>query len=71
MGDSRKSDTDDKVLAGGAPSLPATYWDVRYFLSVRDGLPGWLPPAHEGDCAGLPNYTDQTPVIQISEVVVG
>ena len=61
----------DKGLAGGGPGDPATYAVVAhlYCNSVDDFQRGFGPHAPEimGDIA---NYTDQTPVVQISEVVV-
>ena len=62
----------DKCLAGGAPGAPATYVGMCHIFcdSVEAFQAGFGPHAQEimGD---IPNYTDLTPVIQISEVVVG
>jgi uncharacterized protein (TIGR02118 family) len=60
MGSALKFYTVDKGLAGGTPGSPATY----AFQA------GFGPHANEimGD---IPNYTDISPLIQISEVVVG
>jgi uncharacterized protein (TIGR02118 family) len=72
MGDSCRSYTVDKGLAGGAPGAPATYVAMCHIFcdSVETFQAGFGPHAQEimGD---IPNYTDLTPVIQISEVVVG
>jgi uncharacterized protein (TIGR02118 family) len=72
MGDACKSYTVDKGLAGGAPGAPATYVGMCHIFcdSVETFQAGFGPHAQEimGD---IKNYTDQTPVIQISEVVVG
>ena len=72
MGDRCKYYTVDKGLAGGAPDAPATYIAMGHLLceSVEAFQAGFGPHAEEilGD---IPNYTDQTPVIQISEVAVG
>jgi uncharacterized protein (TIGR02118 family) len=72
MGDYLKSYTVDKGLAGGAPGAPATYISAGHLLcdSVEAFQAGFGPHTKEimGD---IPNYTDTTPVIQISEVVVG
>jgi uncharacterized protein (TIGR02118 family) len=56
--------TIDKGLAGGAPGAPATYVGMCHIFcdSVE---------AFQEIMADIANYTDQTPVIQISEVVVG
>lgn len=72
MGGSLKSYTVDKGVAGGAPGAPATYIAMGHLFcdSAEAFQKGFGPHAKEimGD---IPNYTDQTPVIQISEVTVG
>ena len=72
MGDSCKSYTIDKGIAGGAPGTPATYIGMChvYCDSVEAFQNGFGPHAKEilGD---IKNYTDLQPVMQISEVVVG
>lgn len=72
MGDRCKHYTIDKGLAGGAPGAPAPYLAMCHLFcdSVEAFQAGFGPHAKEimGDIA---NYTDRTPVIQISEVVVG
>jgi uncharacterized protein (TIGR02118 family) len=72
MGDHCKYYTVDKGLAGGAPDAPATYIAMGHLFceSVESFQTGFGPHAEEilGD---IPNYTDQTPVIQISDVAVG
>ena len=72
MGDACKFYTIDKGMAGGAPGAPATYVGMCHIYcdSVEAFQSGFGPHAKEimGDIA---NYTDQSPVIQISEVVVG
>jgi uncharacterized protein (TIGR02118 family) len=64
--------TVDKGLAGGAPGAPAPYVGMCHIFceSVEAFQTGFAPHAQEimGD---IPNYTDLTPVIQISEIVVG
>ena len=62
----------DKGLAGGAPGTPATYVCAGhlFFDSVDTFQAAFGPHARE-IMADIPNYTDLTPVIQISEVVVG
>ena len=61
-----------KVDAGGIPGAPATYVGMCHIYadSVEAFQKGFGPHAQEimGDIA---NYTDLSPVIQISEVVVG
>ena len=72
LGDGCKFYTVDKGLAGGAPGTPATYVGMCHIYadSVEAFQKGFGPHAQEimGDIA---NYTDLSPVIQISEVVVG
>jgi uncharacterized protein (TIGR02118 family) len=71
MGDRCKYYTVDRGLAGGAPGAPAPYVAMCHIFcdSVEAFQAGFGPHAKEimGDIA---NYTDRTPVIQISEVVV-
>ncbi len=63
--------TIDKGLAGGAPGTPPTYIGMCHIFcnSVGDFESGFGPHADEimGD---IPRYTDLSPVIQISQVVV-
>lgn len=72
MGNHLKSYTVDKGLAGGTPDAPAAYIAAGHLFcdSVEAFQAGFGPHATEimGD---IPNYTDQAPIIQISEVVVG
>jgi uncharacterized protein (TIGR02118 family) len=72
MGSSLKSYTVDKGLGGGAPGAPAPYVAAGHLFcdSVESFGAGFGPHTKEimGD---IPNYTDSTPVVQISEVVVG
>ena len=71
MGNSCKYYTVDKGLVGGTPDAPATYIGMCHIFceSVEAFQAGFGPHAEEilGD---IPNYTDLSPVIQISEVVV-
>jgi len=71
MGDSCKYYTVDKGLAGGAPGAPAPYVAMCHIFceSVATFQAGFGPHAQE-IMADIPNYTDLTPVIQISEVIV-
>ena len=72
VGDKVKRYTIDRGLAGGEPGEPAPYMascDV-FFDSLQD-LQQAMAPHRSKIRADLPNYTDQKPVIQISEVVQG
>lgn len=64
--------TVDKGLAGGTPGTPATYAGMCHIFcdSIKAFQAGFGPHALE-ILADIKNYTDATPVIQISEVVVG
>jgi uncharacterized protein (TIGR02118 family) len=72
MGESCHHYTVDKGLAGGAPGTAPTYIGMCHIFSdsVEAFEAGFGPHAAEilGD---IKNYTDLTPVMQISEVVVG
>ncbi|MDH4394774.1 MAG: EthD family reductase [Limnobacter sp.] len=72
MGHALNSYTVDKGLAGGAPGQPATYVAMCHLFcdSVEKFQAGFGPHA-EAIMADIPNYTDISPVLQISEVVVG
>jgi uncharacterized protein (TIGR02118 family) len=72
MGDSCLYYTVDKGLAGGEPGSPAPYVGMCHIFcdSVELFQAGFGPHAKE-IMADIANYTDLTPVMQISEVVVG
>jgi uncharacterized protein (TIGR02118 family) len=72
MGASCKYYTIDKGIAGGAPGAPPTYVGMCHIFSdsVEDFQSGFGAHAKE-IMADIANYTDETPIIQISEVVVG
>jgi uncharacterized protein (TIGR02118 family) len=72
LGDACKDYTVDKGLAGGEPGAPATYVAMCHIFSdsIEAFQAGFGPHANE-IMADIPNYTDQSPVIPISEVVVG
>ena len=72
MGDSCKYYTVDKGLAGGTPGTPATYVVMCHiFCDSVDAFQSGFGPHTQEIMADIPNYTDLSPVIQISEVVVG
>src|ERR1700757_3957703 len=72
MGDTCRYYTVDKGIAGGAPGAPATYVGMCHIYcdSVEAFQAGFGPHAKE-IMADIPDYADQSPVIQINEVVVG
>ena len=71
LGASCKYYTVDKGLAGGAPDSPATYIGMCHiFFHSVEAFQGSFGP-HAAEIMGdIPNYTNLSPVIQISEVVV-
>jgi uncharacterized protein (TIGR02118 family) len=72
MGAGCKYYTVDKGLAGGAPETPATYLGMCHIFSESvEAFQASFGPHAQEIMADIPNYTDQTPIIQISEVVVG
>jgi uncharacterized protein (TIGR02118 family) len=72
MGDACKYYTVDKGLAGGTPGSAPTYVGMCHIFSdsIETFQKGFGPHAKE-ILADIPNYTDLTPVMQVSEVVVG
>jgi uncharacterized protein (TIGR02118 family) len=71
MGESCKKYTVDKGLVGGAQDAPAPYIAMCHIFcdSIEAFQSGFGPHAQE-IMSDIPNYTDLSPVIQISEVVV-
>ncbi len=61
----------EQGISGGAPGTPAAFFAMCHlqFDSVEDFVGAFMPNAAElqGD---IPNYTDVTPIIQISEVKI-
>ena len=72
MGAACRFYTIDKGLAGGGPGDPPTYVAMCHIYcdSVEAFQAGFGPHAAE-ILADIPNYTDLTPVLQISDVIVG
>lgn len=72
MGDACKYYTIDKGVAGGTPGSAPTYVGMCHVFadSIEVFQAAFNPHAKEilGD---IRNYTDLTPVMQVSEVVVG
>lgn len=71
LGSACKGVAADKGLAGGAPDAPAPYVAIAhlYFETVEAFNAAFGPVANDilGD---IPNYTDLSPDLQISEVLV-
>jgi uncharacterized protein (TIGR02118 family) len=72
MGDACKRYTIDKGLAGGAPGAAAPFVALCHiYCDSLDSFQAGFGPHAAEIMADIPNYTDVTPVVQVSEVVVG
>jgi uncharacterized protein (TIGR02118 family) len=72
MGERCKYYIVDKGLAGGAPGEPAPYVAICHiFCDSIDAFQEGFGPHAQEIMADIANYTDLSPVVQISEVVVG
>ncbi|WLI89668.1 EthD family reductase [Massilia sp. R2A-15] len=64
--------TIDKGVAGMAPGSAPTYGIMcHFFFDSLDAFQSAFAPHAQQILGDIPNYTDLTPVIQISEVLVG
>jgi uncharacterized protein (TIGR02118 family) len=64
--------TVDKGIAGGTPGAPPTYVGMCHiFCDSVDAFQAGFGPNAKQIMGDIPNYTDLSPVVQISEVVVG
>lgn len=64
--------TIDKGLAGGTPGSDPTYVGMcHFFCKSVEAFGAGIGPHNKEIMGDIPNYTDATPIIQISEVVVG
>jgi uncharacterized protein (TIGR02118 family) len=71
MGDSCRHYTVDKGLAGATPGSPATYIGMCHiFCDSLAAFQGGFGPHVKQIMGDVANYTNLTPVLQISEVVV-
>jgi len=72
MGKNCKHYSVDKGLSGGAPGAPAPYVAMCHiFCESVEAFQRGFGPHEQEIMADIPKYTDLSPVIQISEVVVG
>jgi len=72
MGKNCKYYSVDRGLGGGAPGTPAPYVAMCHiFCESIEAFQGGFGPHAQEILADIPKYTDLSPVIQISEVVVG
>jgi len=61
-----------KGLAGSGPGAPAPYVaSCRIVFNSVEAFQGDFGPNGKEIMADIPNYTDQPPVVQVSDVVVG
>ena len=71
MGEALQYYTIDKGLAGGTPDAPATYVAACHLMCDTLESYGAAFGPHAKEISGdIRNFTDVTPVVQISEVVV-
>lgn len=71
LGDACAYYTVEKGMAGGAPGAPPTY--VAMCAFICESIEGFQAAMqkHGAEILGdIPNYTDLTPVLQVSELVV-
>lgn len=68
LGAACKSCTIDKGVSGGAPGTPAPFIAIGHI--VCESMEALAPHIPEF-AADVPNYTNTTPVAQISEIVLG
>ncbi len=72
MGDACLYYTIDKGISGRTADTPAPYIAMCHIFSESlEAFQAGIGPHAEEIVADIPNYTDLTPVRQISEVVVG
>jgi uncharacterized protein (TIGR02118 family) len=72
MGDCCKYYAVDKALAAGTAEANAPYIAMGHlFCESVDAFQAGFGPHTKEIMADIPNYTNQTPLIQISEVLVG
>jgi uncharacterized protein (TIGR02118 family) len=72
MGDYCKSYAVDRAIANGSPESNAPYIAMGHlFCESVDAFQAGFGPHSEEIMADIPNYTNQKPVIQISDVLVG
>ena len=72
MGDHCRFYTVDKGLAGMGPGQPAPFVAMCHiYCDSVDAFQAGFGPHTKEIMADIANYTDQTPTVQISEVVVG
>ena len=72
MGDACLFYTVDKGICGGTPDDPPTYVGMCHiYCESADSFQAAFGPHADEILGDIANYTDLSPVLQISEVVVG
>lgn len=72
LGDGCRFYTVDRGLSAGAPDQPPAYVAMCHiYADTLDAFQAGFAPHAQEILADIANYTDLTPVMQISEVVVG
>lgn len=72
MGDYCKYYTVDRAISAASPASNAPYIAMGHlFCDSVDAFQAGFGPHAKEIMADIPNYTGQTPIIQISEVLVG
>jgi uncharacterized protein (TIGR02118 family) len=71
LGAASKYYTVEKGLGGGAPGTPATYIAMcHFFCDSLEALGAAMGKHQKEIVADVVNYTDQTPILQASEIIV-
>jgi uncharacterized protein (TIGR02118 family) len=71
MGEACKYYTVERALAGGTPDANAPYIAMGHlFCDSLDAFQAGFGPHTREIMSDIPNYTNQKPIIQISEVLV-
>jgi uncharacterized protein (TIGR02118 family) len=72
MGEHCKSYAVDRAITSGSPEANAPYIAMGHlFCESVEAFQASFGPHTKAIMADIPNYTNQTPVIQISDVLVG
>ncbi|MCF6781378.1 EthD family reductase [Stutzerimonas stutzeri] len=71
MGEACLYYTVEKGISGGAPDSPAPYVAIsNIFCDSIDAFQAGFGPHADEILADIQNYTDQTPVMQFSEIII-
>lgn len=71
LGDALKNAAVEAGLAGGAPGSPPTYVAMGHlFFDSAESFQAAFAPHAQAIMADIPNYSQVTPVMQVSEVKI-